>query len=92
MSSAGRRPCGLQTDAGFHRWLVEDPAFVAGNYDTGVIEDRWGGGPSLEPHERALAAIAASAARATEPQRRPTPVATSGSAWGELARHEALRT
>ena len=83
---------GLQTDAGFLRWLVDDPAFVSGDYDTGLIADRWGGGPSLEYNERALAALAASAARATGPQRTSTPVATRGSAWGEIGRREALRT
>jgi acetyl/propionyl-CoA carboxylase alpha subunit len=83
---------GLQTDAGFLRWLVDDPAFVAGDYDTGLIAERWRRGPSLRPDERALAALAASAARATAPRSTPTPVATRGSAWGELGRREGLRT
>jgi acetyl/propionyl-CoA carboxylase alpha subunit len=82
---------GLQTDAGFLRWLVDDPAFVAGGYDTSLIEARWRNGPSLSAEDRGLAALAAIAARreATRPPSMLT--AKRGSAWGELGRREALR-
>src|SRR6187551_3425781 len=43
---------GLQTDAGFHRWLVDDEAFAAGRYDTSLIAERWGSGPGLTSEER----------------------------------------
>ncbi|MGH2456822.1 MAG: acetyl-CoA carboxylase biotin carboxylase subunit, partial [Candidatus Limnocylindria bacterium] len=33
---------GVQTDLGFHRWLVDHPAFVAGDYHTGLIAAAWG--------------------------------------------------
>jgi acetyl/propionyl-CoA carboxylase alpha subunit len=82
---------GLQTDAGFLRWLVDDPAFVAGDYDTGLIADRWGRGPSLAADERALAALAASAARSAAPSRPSARPPARGSGWGELGRREALR-
>ncbi|MBA2263070.1 MAG: ATP-grasp domain-containing protein, partial [Chloroflexi bacterium] len=36
---------GLQTDAGFLRWLVDDDAFAGGRYDTSIIPERWGSGP-----------------------------------------------
>jgi acetyl-CoA/propionyl-CoA carboxylase biotin carboxyl carrier protein len=83
---------GLQTDAGFLRWLVDDPSFVTGEYDTGFIGRAWGDGPALTPEERSMVASAAVAARETSevaPGR--TVVAPSGSAWGRLARREALR-
>jgi acetyl/propionyl-CoA carboxylase alpha subunit len=90
---------GLQTDVGFHRWLVEDEAFVAGAYDTGLVSERWRGGPALESAELGLAALAAIAAR-TEPLAagpragRAGPGAARGSragdsAWAQLARREA---
>ncbi len=82
---------GLQTDAGFLRWLVDDPAFVAGEYDTGLIADRWAGGPQLGTEDRALVALAAIAARSASLVQGWAPVPTRGSAWGELGRREALR-
>ena len=38
---------GVQTDLGFHRWLVEQPSFVTGDYDTGLVAEAWGQGPPL---------------------------------------------
>jgi acetyl/propionyl-CoA carboxylase alpha subunit len=83
---------GLQTDAGFLRWLVEDDAFAAGDYDTSLIAERWADGPDLTDEEVALAARAALEARTADPA--PGVVATppnGGSAWGRRARTEALR-
>jgi acetyl/propionyl-CoA carboxylase alpha subunit len=48
---------GVATDLGFHRWLVDEPAFLAGGVDTGFVADRWRSGPDLA--EEAAAAIAA---------------------------------
>ena len=83
---------GVQTDAGFLRWLVDDPAFAEGSYDTSLIAQRWGDGPPLGPDEAALAAFAALGGRM---EGRAAPPATltpeTGSAWGRLGRHEALR-
>ena len=83
---------GVQTDAGFHRWLVDHAAFRAGRYDTSFIPAEWGSGPELSAEDRVLAATAAVEARRTTPARTPA-AATSddGSAWGRLARREALR-
>ena len=84
---------GLQTDAGFLRWLVDDDAFVSGAYDTGLIGDRWSAGRELPAGD---AALAATAALATREARGAAPVradltAEDGSAWGHMARREALR-
>ena len=83
---------GLQTDAGFLRWLVDDDAFASGAYDTSLIADRWRGGPPLGGEEAALVALASQAGR-----RASVPAATSsaprqaGSAWGRRAREDGLR-
>ena len=82
---------GLQTDAGFLRWLVDDAAFVAGDYDTGLIADRWGNGPSLTDEDRALSAVAATTARRASARSGWAAVPERGSAWGELGRREGLR-
>jgi acetyl-CoA/propionyl-CoA carboxylase biotin carboxyl carrier protein len=82
---------GLQTDAGFLRWLVDAPGFVAGDYDTGLIEDRWAAGPPLSDTDRGLVALAAAEARREAQRRMAEPSRTTGSAWGALGRREALR-
>jgi acetyl/propionyl-CoA carboxylase alpha subunit len=85
---------GVQTDAGFLRWLVDDDAFVAGEYDTGLIPDRWGEGPPLTADEAGLVAVAAGNARAAAKSGRADAHPTGsndGSAWGQAARREALR-
>ena len=84
---------GVQTDAGFLRWLVDDAAFAGGDYDTGLIAERWSSVHPVDPEEAALAATAALQARlATEAV--PAPVGTTaadGWAWGTVARREARR-
>jgi acetyl/propionyl-CoA carboxylase alpha subunit len=83
---------GVQTDAGFLRWLVDDPAFVDGTYDTSLIPERWGNGPPLPDVDAGLAALAARAAReAAAATPRATDATPDVTAWGRLARHDALR-
>ena len=91
---------GLQTDLGFHRWLVDDDAFAAGAYDTGLVSERWRGGPALKPDELGLAALAAIAARTEALGTRGMAVSggrgaagrrrAGDSAWAQLARDEAV--
>ena len=83
---------GVQTDAGFLRWLVDDAAFSSGRYDTSLIADRWGTGPAIPDDIRELVARAAVAGRARSGA--ATAAAASSprtSAWGRRAREEALR-
>ncbi|MDQ3689819.1 MAG: acetyl-CoA carboxylase biotin carboxylase subunit [Chloroflexota bacterium] len=84
---------GVQTDAGFLRWLVDDASFVSGAYDTGLIEERWGTGRDQSDEDWALAAAAAVAARTTAEsiRRRRADPGQADPAWAELARREALR-
>jgi acetyl/propionyl-CoA carboxylase alpha subunit len=84
---------GVQTDLGFQRWLVDQPAFAGGDYDTDLIPERWGAAPDLSEDEVALAAAAAAFARAARPGPEAA-LAADGrgpeSAWGRLARREAI--
>jgi acetyl/propionyl-CoA carboxylase alpha subunit len=83
---------GLQTDAGFLRWLVDEPGFVAGDYDTGLVADRWRDGPAIGADEAALAARAAISGRVLTPAAGSwQAVPVDDSAWGRAARAEALR-
>jgi acetyl/propionyl-CoA carboxylase alpha subunit len=84
---------GLQTDLSFLRWLVDEPGFAAGSYDTGLVDERWGRGPELTPEERSLAAWVASDARANQRDEGPAREGTLGAedgGWASLARREAV--
>jgi acetyl/propionyl-CoA carboxylase alpha subunit len=84
---------GVQTDLGFHRWLVDEAGFGSGIYDTSLVAERWGSGPALSTDEMRLAASAARDARlAAAPAERGTfpgggPVE---SAWATQARREGI--
>jgi acetyl/propionyl-CoA carboxylase alpha subunit len=83
---------GVQTDLGFHRWLVDQPEFASGEYHTGLVAQRWADGPPLDAGQRAIAAMAA--IRARQDLAAAAPAATTAddaSAWARLARREALR-
>jgi acetyl-CoA carboxylase biotin carboxylase subunit len=90
---------GVQTDLGFHRWLVDQPAFMSGAYDTGLVATHWAGGPELTAEEAALVALAAEQARLSEDsvggKRLPAGAADArrpgDTAWARLAREEGLR-
>jgi acetyl/propionyl-CoA carboxylase alpha subunit len=83
---------GVQTDLGFHRWLVDEPGFVDGSYDTGFIPARWGSGPKLDPEDAAIAALAAQAARGSvQGDASAASPHAAEREWARLAREEALR-
>jgi acetyl/propionyl-CoA carboxylase alpha subunit len=84
---------GLQTDLGFHRWLVDQPAFVSGDYDTDLVARHWGSGPALPGALADLAGTAAGAARAAAGpgQERVATEDRGGSGWAAAARDGALR-
>ena len=88
---------GLSTTLGFHRWLVDQPAFIAGKYDTGLVPDLWAEGPSLSDGEVQMAATAVAGARATGVTPRPPAAHSNGVTapgrdrpWARLAREEAV--
>jgi acetyl/propionyl-CoA carboxylase alpha subunit len=88
---------GPPTTIGFHRWLVDQPGFAAGRYDTRLVADHWGDGPGLTERERELAVAAVAAARRDSPVMAVSGPAAPGSsaldgerAWARLARQEAI--
>ena len=85
---------GLQTDLGFHRWLVDQPEFVSGDYHTGLISERWAEGPPIQKADAALAALAATEARRAGdggPAAQVAQAPDSDTDWSRQARREALR-
>ena len=83
---------GLQTDLAFHRWLVDEPGFADGDYDLGLVTNRWAGGPPLDPQDASLAALAATEGRmAAAAASGSVTLAMRDSAWARAARDEGLR-
>ncbi len=84
---------GVPTSLPFHRHLLDDPVFVAGEYDTGYVAERWPPreAPPLDDGA-ALAAAYVAAALLREPRVARGPV-TNGAAgaWARAAREDALR-
>ena len=83
---------GVQTDAGFLRWLVDDEAFVGGDYDTGLIEERWGLDHRIGREDAAMAATARAGgppgiASQHAPDRRWLPTTGRPGAGSRAARH-----
>jgi len=86
---------GVQTDLSFLRWLVEEPSFVAGSYDTGLIEEHWRDGPELTATQRSMAGQVAVEARRSAANRglaaaERAIVPPRDSGWAAQARHEAV--
>jgi acetyl/propionyl-CoA carboxylase alpha subunit len=81
---------GVQTGLGFHRWLVDDQAFISGDYHTGLVSERWCDGPELAVADLSLAGSAAAFARAQLTGIRPGRTVDAGSAWGRQGRREAV--
>ncbi|MEO8509973.1 MAG: biotin carboxylase N-terminal domain-containing protein [Chloroflexota bacterium] len=83
---------GVQTDAGFLRWLVDDDAFASGDYDTGLIAERWRDGPAADPAQLAIAGAVALAARIDAPASvaGAAPIAAGVRPWTDAARREGL--
>jgi acetyl-CoA carboxylase biotin carboxylase subunit len=85
---------GIKTTIPFFQWLLEDPDFVAGRFDTGFIDRKLGTRegaplrpPDAEHHE--LAAIAAALAHMTRAGTgSAAPTARPASRWKDQARYE----
>ncbi|MGZ6372654.1 MAG: ATP-binding protein, partial [Candidatus Limnocylindria bacterium] len=82
---------GVQTDLPFLGWLVDEPRFTSGAYDTGIIGDEWRDGPPLTDDERSLAAAIARWAREQSPTiSSAASVRPVESAWRQQARREGV--
>jgi acetyl/propionyl-CoA carboxylase alpha subunit len=88
---------GVPTTLGFHRWLVDQPAFVNGRCDTTFVADVWATGTPLSAELRAVAAAAVAAVRAEAPRLAAGAVAAGSPGgsdglrpWMRLGREEAV--
>jgi acetyl/propionyl-CoA carboxylase alpha subunit len=86
---------GVATTLGFHRWLVDQPAYRAGTYDIRFIPETWRDGPPLTADDAGLAATAV--ARVHEMgwgRAAPSPAGGRGPdgarPWADMARQDAV--
>jgi acetyl-CoA carboxylase biotin carboxylase subunit len=91
---------GVRSTLPFHRWLVRDAAFLAGEFSTAFIAERWRPQPDAQATAPDSAAVQAAAlasadhaalARRTRPPGANGQASPEGSRWRRLARQEALR-
>ena len=85
---------GVNTTIPFHRFVVEDPGFVSGDFDTGFINREWSEKAHRREEMKSLAALAAAlvAAQKGPPTgRRPQPPGARDNAWKAYGRRAMLR-
>ncbi|HTW87426.1 MAG TPA: acetyl-CoA carboxylase biotin carboxylase subunit [Candidatus Binataceae bacterium] len=86
----------LRTNLDLHRWLINQPRFIAGDYDNTFLESEYHPAPHGEADPARLAAMmmAAVSAHANHAGASPTPdghSSTRASAWKTAARLELTR-
>jgi len=79
---------GVPTSLPFHSFVLGEPDFVAGRYDTDYVATHWG---RLAPEISEGAAVAAALAGIARVRSRPRPVATEAPPWTRAAREDMLR-
>ena len=86
----------LTTNLNFHRWLMDNPRWVAGEYDTRFITDEYRPGAAAAGADaEQIAGLLAAAFAASRSNHRPAAAAPAGahrqSAWKTVGRIDSLR-
>jgi|DewCreStandDraft_2_1066082.scaffolds.fasta_scaffold00212_29 acetyl-CoA carboxylase biotin carboxylase subunit len=81
---------GVSTNIPFHMQVMNEPAFVAGKFDTGFVEKHFQAQRDSQREERAAMLLAALLAHSRRRAPRPAPVAAPESRWRLRGRLEAL--
>ncbi len=82
---------GIPTSLPFHSFVLAEPDFVAGRYDTDYVATHWGSGRPAAPEIGEGAAIAAALAGIARLRAAPRPIAGEGTPWSRMAREDMLR-
>ena len=80
---------GVPTSLPFHSFVLREPDFVAGRYDTDYVSAHWS--PRSAPELGETAATAAALAGIARLRGRPRPVVAAAGPWIRSAREEMLR-
>ena len=82
---------GLPTSLAFHSYVLDEPDFVAGRYDTGYVATHWPPRTPTTLDEGAVTAAALVAVLATRGRAARRPVALPDGTWARAGREDALR-
>ncbi|MEP6694861.1 MAG: hypothetical protein ABJB39_09465, partial [Chloroflexota bacterium] len=82
---------GLPTSLAFHAHVLDEPDFVAGQYDTGYVATHWPPRTATPLADSAVTAAALVAVLATRGRATRRPIAAPDGAWARDGRKEALR-
>ena len=82
---------GLPTSLAFHSYVLEEPDFIAGRYDTGYVAAHWPPRSPMTLDESAMTAAALVAVLATRGRAARRPAASPDGTWARAGREDALR-
>jgi acetyl/propionyl-CoA carboxylase alpha subunit len=82
---------GLPTSLAFHAYVLDEPDFVAGRYDTGYVATHWPPQVPLQLDDSAVTAAALVAVLATRIRATRRPLASPDGTWARAGREDALR-
>ena len=80
---------GLPTSLPFHSFVLAEPDFLGGRYDTDYVATHWA--RPAEPEVPETAALAAALAAIARLRSRPRPTVSDGAPWSRSARLDMLR-
>jgi acetyl-CoA carboxylase biotin carboxylase subunit len=82
---------GLPTSLAFHAYVLEEPDFVAGRYDTGYVAAHWPPSSEAALDDSAVTAAALVAVLASRGRALRRTATSSDGVWSRAGREEALR-
>ena len=82
---------GLPTSLAFHAYVLDEPDFIAGRYDTGYVAAHWPPRTAIPLDDSAITAAALVAVLAVRGRATRRPVASPDGTWARAGREEALR-
>jgi acetyl/propionyl-CoA carboxylase alpha subunit len=82
---------GLPTSLAFHSYVLDEPDFVAGRYDTGYVAAHWPPRRLPPLDESAVTAAALVAVLAARGRTARGPAASTDGVWSRAGREDALR-
>jgi acetyl-CoA carboxylase biotin carboxylase subunit len=82
---------GLSTSLAFHAYVLQEPDFVAGRYDTGYVATHWPPSSEVALDDNAVTAAAVVAVLVSRRRAMRRPVASPDGVWSRAGREEALR-
>ncbi len=82
---------GVPTSLPFHSFVLDEPDFIAGRYDTDYVGAHWASSKPRRSDIGEGAAVAVALAGIARLRSRPRPAVSDAGPWGRSAREDMLR-